>query len=326
MNMDTHTHGHEGCNHSHSHGHTHGMRREGNKKSLSIALIITFGIMIAEAVGGWLTNSLALLSDSGHMLSDVGSLALSLVAVWFAAKPASRNKSYGYHRFEILTALFNGLTLFAIAGAIIWAAYDRFIAPPEVDSVPMMIIAFVGLAANLASAWVLLRQGDVGGNINLRSAYLHVLSDALGSVGAILAGFFMYQFGWYIADPIISVIVSAMIFKGAWSLIRQSVHILMEGAPAKVDLEEITAALSAIDGVVNVHDMHAWTVTSGYDVFSCHVLVRQGIRSSQILSQAIPLLEKQFGIRHATIQVVEEDVDMGTWGCQGGICTFSAGY
>lgn len=305
------------------HDHTHGMQREGNKKSLTIALVITFGIMIAEAVGGWTTNSLALLSDSGHMLSDTGALALSLMAVWFTSKPASPSKSYGYYRFEILAALFNGLALFAIAVVIIWQAYSRFMEPPVVDSGPMMLIAFVGLVANLASAWVLLRQGDVKGNINLRSAYLHMISDALGAVGAILAGFFMYQFGWYIADPIISVVVSLMILKGAWSVVRQSIHILMEGAPGKADIDKIAAALAVIEGVVNVHDVHVWTVTSGHEVFSCHMLVRKGISSSRVLAQAVPLMEKQFGIRHTTIQVAEEDIDASCWGCQGGVCTFS---
>jgi len=317
-----HKHGHE--THIHAHSHTHGLRREGNKRSLTIALVITFGIMVAEALGGWLTNSLALLSDAGHMLSDTGSLALSLVAVWLAAKPASPSKSYGYYRFEILAALFNGLALFAIAVVIMWEAYGRFMDTPAVNSGPMMLIAFIGLAANLASAWVLLRQGDVKGNINLRSAYLHMISDALGAVGAILAGFFMYQFGWYIADPIISVVVSLMILKGAWSVVRQSVHILMEGVPSRADIAEITAALAAIDGVTNVHDVHVWTVSSGYDAFSCHLLVRQGFTPSQVLARAVPLLEQRFGIRHTTIQAVDEGTDMGCWGCRGGTCTFAA--
>lgn len=308
--------------HDHSHTHAHGIRREGNKKSLSIALVITFGIMIAEVIGGWLTNSLALLSDAGHMLSDVGSLALSLLAVWFAARPASTSKSYGYYRFEILSALLNGMALFAIAGFIIWEAYSRFNEPPVVDSGLMMGIAFVGLVANVVSAWVLLRQGDVKGNINLRSAYLHIIGDALGSVGAILAGFFMYQFGWYIADPIISVLMSLLILKGAWSVVRQSVHILMEGTPSKANIAEITAALAAIDGVTNVHDIHAWTVTSGYEVFTCHMLVHKGVSSSQVLAKAIPLIKEKFGISHITIQVMEEDADISGWGCQGEGCTF----
>ncbi|MBP2627603.1 MAG: czcD1 [Firmicutes bacterium] len=313
------SHGHGGNDHNHSHG----LRREGNKKSLTVALIITFGIMIAEAVGGWLTNSLALLSDSGHMLSDVGSLALSLMAVWFAAKPASTSKSYGYHRFEILTALLNGLALFAIAGVIIWEAYSRFNEPPIVNSVPMMAIAFIGLVANLICAWVLMRQGDVKGNINLQSAYLHMIGDALGAVGAILAGFFMYQFDLYIADPIISILMSLVILKGAWSVVSQSIHILMEGTPGKADVAEIAAALAAIDGVINIHDVHAWTVTTGYEVFSCHMLVRKGVSSSQVLSKAVPILEQRFGIKHTTIQVVEGDADMSCWGCKGGVCTFS---
>lgn len=315
-------HNHE-CSHHHGHGHTHGMRREGNQQSLTIALLITFGIMIAEVVGGYLTNSLALLSDSGHMLSDVGSLALSLLAVWFAAKPPSAQKSYGYHRFEILAALLNGVTLFIVAGFIMWEAYHRLITPPVVGSGMMMLIAFIGLLANLASAWVLLRQGDVKNNINLRSAYLHVLGDALGSVGAIAAGLLMQMYEWYIADPVISVVVAVMILKGAWGLIAQAVHILMEGAPGKANIDEVTTALTAIDGVVNIHDVHVWTVTTGYEVFSCHMLVRQGVRSAQVLSQAVPLLEQQFGIRHTTIQVVEEDADTSCWGCQKGMCTFS---
>lgn len=309
--------------HSHHDHHSHGMRREGNKRSLTIALLITFGIMIAEAVGGYLTNSLALLSDSGHMLSDTGSLALSLVAVWFTAKPPSAEKSFGYHRFEILAALLNGVTLFIVAGFIVWEAYHRFLAPPVVGSGTMMLIASIGLIANLVSAWVLLRQGDVKNNINLRSAYLHVLGDALGSVGAIMAGLLMYIYEWYIADPIISVIVAVVILKGAWRLISQTVHILMEGVPGKTNIDEITTALTAIKGVVNIHDVHVWTVTTGYEVFSCHMVVHEGVRSAQVLSQAVPLLEKQFGIRHTTIQVVEDDADGSCWGCRNGLCSFS---
>lgn len=305
----------------HRHSHIHGLRRAGNQKSLTIALGITFVIMFTEAAGGWLTNSLALLSDAVHMLSDVGALALSLVAVWLAAKPASSGKSYGYHRFEILAALFNGMALFAVAAIIIREAYGRITQPPSVDSLPMMAIAVAGLAANLVCAWVLLKHGDVKDNINLRSAYLHVLSDALGSVGAILAGFLMYQFGWYIADPIISVVVSLMILKGAWTIVRQAVHILMEGAPGDTDVAVLANALSAIDGVANVHDVHVWTVASGYEVFSCHILTDSGISQPQILAQATELVEKRFGIKHTTIQV-EETVDKDCRSCKGRNCTF----
>ena len=318
--MDGHDHDHSG------HSHDHGIRREGNKKGLLIALVITFGIMVAELVGGWLTNSLALLSDAGHMLSDVGSLALSLVAVWFSARPASNKKSYGYFRFEILAALLNGATLFFIAGFIIWEAYHRLASPPVVGSQTMMIIAFIGLVANLVSAWVLMRQGDVKGNINLRSAYLHVIGDALGSVGALTAGFLMLQYQWYIADPIISVVVALLILKGAWGLITQSIHILMEGTPGKADVSVITDVLSRLDGVVNVHDVHAWTVTSGYEVFTCHILVSNRVNPYQVLAQAVLIIDQQFGIKHTTIQIAEEGADCQEWGCHGGSCTFSPAH
>ncbi len=182
-------------------------QREGNKKGLMIALLITTVIMVVQFIGGLITNSLALLADSGHMLSDASSLALSLVAIWFASRPASPNKTYGFYRFEILAALFNSVTLFVIAGFIIVEAYSRFFDPPTVASGTMIMIAFIGLGANLLSAWFLMRKGDVNHNLNLRSAYLHVIGDALGSVGAILAGIIMLAFEWYVADPIISVVV-----------------------------------------------------------------------------------------------------------------------
>ena len=206
--------------HGHGHDHTHGLKREGNKSALAWAFGITLVIMVAEVVGGWLTNSLALLSDSGHMLSDAASLGLSLIAIRFAAKAASPSKSYGYRRLEILAALANGVALFLIAIAITWEAWHRLYEPPTVASGPMMGIAVIGLLANLASAWVLLQQGDVKDNLNLRSAYMHVLGDALGSVGAIVAGALMYLYGWYIADPIVSVLVAVLILRGAWEYCR----------------------------------------------------------------------------------------------------------
>ena len=260
-------------------------------------------IMLLEFVGGLLTNSLALLSDSGHMLSDASSLLLSLVAVWFAAKPPSSRKTYGFYRFEILAALFNGITLFVVSGFIIWEAVRRFQEPPEISSGTMMGIAFIGLFANLLSAWVLMKKGDVKENINLRSAYLHVIGDALGSVGAILAGIVMYLFGWYIADPIISIIIAVIILKSAWGVLCHSVHILMEGTPVTIDQEEVKRVLKRIDGVLDVHDLHVWSITSGFDSFSCHLLIQDDSDSQQILQEAIEKVEKLFKIRHATIQV-----------------------
>jgi len=298
-----HNHSHAGHDHSHgAHGHHH-FDPSGNKKGLMIALIITVGIMFLEFFGGLVTNSLALLSDSGHMLNDASSLALSLVAVWFATKPASPNKTYGFHRFEILAALLNGVTLFVVAGFIIVEAYGRFFEPPTVASGSMMLIACIGLLANVASAWSLMRKGDVKNNINLRSAYLHVLGDALGSVGAIIAGLVMMIFGWYIADPIISVLVALLILRGAWGIIKHTVHVLMEGTPITVNPSEVKAVLENIEGVINVHDLHIWTITSGLDSLSCHLLIKDQEDDQRILQQAIQLIAERFKIQHTTIQI-----------------------
>jgi cobalt-zinc-cadmium efflux system protein len=259
--------------------------------------------MILEFAGGLLTKSLALLSDSGHMLSDAGALALSLIAMRFAAKPPSSKNTYGYHRFEILAALLNGVTLFVIAGFIIAEAVERFRNPPEVASGSMMIIAAIGLLANLLSAWFLMRKGDVKDNLNVRSAYLHVLGDALGSVGAIVAGLLMLLFSWYVADPIISVLVALLILKSAWGVIASTVHILMEGAPPSIDQAKLRAALLHLPGVQDVHDIHVWTITSGMDAMSCHLLVREEAAEQTVLQAAVTMLAETFGIEHATVQI-----------------------
>lgn len=259
--------------------------------------------MLLEFVGGFVTNSLALLSDSGHMLSDAGALALSLLALWLAAKPSTARRTFGNHRFEILAALFNGVALFVIAAVIVVEAIKRLNDPPAVASGSMMIIAAIGLLANLGSAWALMRKGDVKNNVNLRAAYLHVLGDALGSIGAILAGAVMMAFGWYAADPIISVLVALLILKSAWGIITHTLHILMEGTPDSIDQQEVQEALLAIDGVTDMHDLHIWTITSGFDALSCHLQIADGKDSQTILQSAIHLLAKRFSIEHATIQV-----------------------
>lgn len=302
-------HHHHHHHHDHTHSHHHFEEsREGNKKGLIIALLITAAIMFLEFFGGLLTNSLALLSDSGHMLSDASSLLLSLIAIWFASKPPSANKTYGFYRFEILAALFNGITLFIVAGFIVWEAFERFFEPPTVASGSMMMIASIGLLANLISAWVLMRKGDVKNNVNLRSAYLHILSDALGSVGAILAGMVMLLFNWYIADPIISVVVALLILKSAWGIIQHSVHILMEGTPLTINQEEVKTALEGINGVINVHDLHIWTITSGLDSLSCHILIQDDKNNQEILQQAINTIKDTFKIEHTTIQIETIDI------------------
>jgi cobalt-zinc-cadmium efflux system protein len=305
--MHDHVHVHD-HHHHHDHDHHHDHVREGNKKGLAIALSITAGIMLLEFMGGLFTNSLALLSDSGHMLSDASSLALSLVAMWFATRPASSNKTYGFYRFEILAALFNGVTLFLIAGFIVYEAVQRFIEPPTVSSGTMMFIAAVGLVANVLSAFALMSKGDVEGNVNLRSAYIHVIGDALGSVGAIVAGIVMYFFDWYIADPIISVVVALLILRSAWGVVKHTIHILMEGTPITIDQQAVKSTLEEINGVINVHDLHIWTITSGIDSLSCHLLVEDDEDGQTILQEAINKIEQEFKIIHTTIQIEKSDL------------------
>lgn len=302
-------HEHNHSQHGHHHHH-HGFEstREGNKKGLIFALLITFGIMLLEFFGGLLTNSLALLSDAGHMLSDAGSLFLSFLAIRFASRKPSPSKTYGYYRFEILAALFNGATLFVIAFFIIWEAIKRFAEPPTVASGTMMIIAAIGLLANIVSAVGLMQKGDVHNNVNLRSAYLHILGDALGSVGAIIAGVLMLFFDWYVADPIISVVVALLILKSGWGVIKNSTHILMEGTPETINQEDVKMVLEEIEGVIDVHDLHIWTITSGLDTLSCHMLIDDKKDSQAILQQAIVRIKDKFKIDHATIQIEKSQI------------------
>ncbi|MDN4594251.1 cation diffusion facilitator family transporter [Polycladomyces subterraneus] len=290
--------------HHHHHGH-HGPfeQRIRNKMGLTVTLVITAIIMIMEIAGGILSNSLALLSDAGHMFSDTASLALSLLAIWFATKPPSPRKTYGFYRLEILAALINGIALFIVAGMILREAYERFLNPPHVAGNTVLIVAFIGLIANLVSAAILIKTSDIKENLNVRSAYLHILGDALGSVGTIVAGLLITFFSWYMADPIISVIVVLLILKSAWGIIRDTTHVLMEGAPVTIDQDELKRMLMSIDKVINVHDLHIWTITSGMDSLSCHVVIEDDGDSQRVLQQAVRIIEERFQIRHTTIQV-----------------------
>lgn len=299
--------------HSHDHGHTHG--KGANKKALLISLCITTTFLIIEVIGGFLTNSLALLSDAGHMLSDSSALFLSLIAMYFASKPPSPAKTYGFYRFEILAALINGVTLVLISLYIFWEAIERLAAPPEVSSLSMMGIAFVGLLANIAAAFVLMR-GDYKNNLNMRSAFLHVLGDMLGSVGAIAAGFLMWMFGWYIADPIISIVVGVLIMISAWRVTKESVNVLMEGTPSSIDTQKVSETLGMIAGVTYVHDLHIWTVTSGFDALTVHLEVKDDLPSYPVLQEALHVLRDQFGITHATVQIENSAVRHDEMMCQ----------
>lgn len=304
--------------HHHDHGDGHGHHHHGkgaSKRALLISFLIITVFLIVEVFGGFLTNSLALLSDAGHMLSDSSALLLSLIAMHIASRPPSAQKTFGLHRFEILAALINGVTLALISVFILWEAYQRLLDPPQVASGTMIIIAAIGLLANLAAAFVLMR-GDYKDNVNVRSAYLHVLGDLLGSIGAIIGGLLMLVFGWYIADPMISIIVAVLILLSAWRVTKESVNILLEGAPSRLDTTQVQKRLKQLSGVRDVHDLHIWTVTSGFDSLTCHLIVRENLPSYPILNEALSLLKKEFGITHATIQIENDSVQHGELDCQ----------
>ncbi len=251
-------------------GHHHGVRSTAqNRKRLATTLVLAGGYMVAEFVGGLLTNSLALLADAGHMLSDVAALGLSLFALWFATRPATPHRSYGYYRAEILAALANGATLVAIAIAIVVEACGRLRQPPVVQGGLMMGIATGGLLVNLAGLWVL--HAGKGESLNVRGAWLHVLTDALGSVGAIVAGLLIWARGWNWADPAMSVLIALLVVYSSWSLLQESVSVLMEWAPRGLDVDAVRDAMRAVPGVVAVHDLHIWTITSGMVSLSAHV-------------------------------------------------------
>lgn len=271
-------------------------------RPLAIALGITSLFLVVEVVGGWLTNSLALLADAGHMATDAAALALALLAVWLARRPATPERSFGYYRAEVLAALVNAAALVVVSFLILWEAYRRLGSPPEVDSGPMLAVAVAGLVANAASAWVLARGGGHESNLNMRGAFLHVVGDMLGSVGAIVAALIMLATGWYLADPLLSAGIGLLILKSAWTLLSESANVLMEATPSHIDVEELRAAMVGIEGIDNVHDLHVRTVTSGLVAMSGHVEVAGEREWSAILIDAATLLREHFGIAHVTLQ------------------------
>ena len=281
------------------------MERHVETRRLKIALAISLGYFFAEVIGGFLTNSLALLSDAGHMLSDIAAMGLSLFAFQVARRPATVQRTYGYHRVEILAALVNGLTLWFIVGIIFAAAYGRLFDPPVVRSAGMIVIATVGLLVNIAAGLVL--YGSHHESLNIRGAFLHIVSDALGSVGAIGAGLIMLWTGWYIADPIISVFIGLLILYSSWSLVKESMDILMQSVPKGIRLEEVQRTIEGVQGVVKVHDLHVWTVTSGIFTLSAHAVVENGEKFHQVLDGIESTLKSRFNIEHTTIQLETED-------------------
>jgi cobalt-zinc-cadmium efflux system protein len=288
-------HHHHGHSHDHSHSHT------GNKQALLSSFVLIAVFMVVEVVGGLLTNSLALLSDAGHMLSDAAALGLSFFALRLGERAVSQDKTFGYKRFEIIAAGLNGVTLVVVSLYIFYEAVQRFFSPPEVQSQGMLVIATVGLLVNIVAAWILMK-GDKD-NLNVRSAFLHVLGDLLGSVGAIVAALLIMFFGWGIADPIASVIVGVLIMISGWRVIKESYQVLMEGAPKQIDMLQVKEALCNLPMVKEVHDLHVWTITSGYPILSCHITITDHGIHDEILLQSQKILHDEFDIEHSTIQV-----------------------
>lgn len=293
-----------GQGHDHSeHGHSHGPDawRETDRKALLIAAGLTAGFMIAEVAGGLLTGSLALLADAGHMLSDSFSLFLALGAVALAARPVTARRTFGFKRAEILAALVNGVLLVVVSVWIIIEAINRIGDPPDVLGGWMLVIAMAGLAVNLIAARVL--YSSAGESLNVKAALRHVLADVAGSVGVIIAAVIILTTGWELADPIVSIVISVLIAASAWSILRDSVDVLLEAAPPGMDTEEIGYAMASVDGVDQVHDLHIWQITSGLPMLSAHVLVGAAADCHGIRSELEELLRQKYEIGHTTLQV-----------------------
>jgi cobalt-zinc-cadmium efflux system protein len=286
--------------HTHTHGaHNHRFDRSWRPLVLAFATQLVF--FVVELVGGLLTNSLVLIADAGHMLSDVAALGLSLLALYYTQKPHTAQKTYGYHRLEILVALVNGLVLWMVSAYILYDAYHRFAQPPAIASLPLMIIAGLGLMVNLFGVMILHPAKEQ--NLNLRSAFLHLLADSLGSVAAIAAGLAIYLRGWYWFDPLAAAAVAVLSIISSWQLVWEAADILMEGTPRHIDLEEVTRALMTWPGVAEIHDLHIWSISSGLFAMSVHVVLKDSRDRDCLTHELEELMAHRFGLEHTTIQL-----------------------
>ena len=299
-------HDHDG--HDHAHGHA----RSGSKRGLFWTLLLLCGYLVAEVVGGLIANSLALLADAGHMLSDVAALGLSLFALWMAERPPTPQRTYGYYRTEILAALANGAALLAVSVFIFVEAVRRFRQPPEVHAGVMLAIAVGGLLVNLAGLRFLGAHREE--NLNIRGAWLHVLTDTLGSLGTIFAGGLIWGFGWNLADPLTSILIALLVIYSAWQLVAESVSVLMENAPLGVDVDQVRDRMAQSPGVCSVHDLHVWTITSGLNALSAHVVIEDGRSHAELLTEIRQVLHESYRIDHVTIQIEPGDYDQSC-GC-----------
>ena len=287
--------------HGHDHDHDHGPARYGSARALAVVLALTATLMVVEIVGGILTDSLALLADAGHMLSDASSAGLALFAIWLARRPATPARSFGYKRAEILAALANGVLLVVVAVWILIEAWRRLDEPPEVLGGWMLAVALVGLVSNAIAMGVLLRSERE--SLNVEAALRHVLADLLGSGGVVVAALIVVTTGWNQADPIVSAAIALLVLASSWTILRDSISILLEAAPRGIDPKHVEAAIVRSPGVVSVHDLHVWTITSGFPALSAHVLVGAGEDCHGRRRELELLLQERFGIDHTTLQV-----------------------
>lgn len=282
-------------------------RRHAAQRRLRIVLALTLAYTLAEIVGGIASNSLALLADAGHMVTDDLALGLAVLAAWFASRPPDRGRTYGYQRAEILAALANGIVLAVVCAFIFWEAMRRFAAPPEIKTALMAWIAAGGLAVNAASAALLHRHAH---GLNARAAFLHVIGDFLGSVGVLAASAAIALFGWRWADPVASVVIGVVVVVGSIRVVLESVHVLMEGAPAHLDAEEIRQTLATLSGVTDVHDLHLWSLGGRAPLLSAHLRIEHSARPHDVLRAATAALHERFGIEHVTLQVEPADFNI----------------
>ncbi|HJQ21026.1 MAG TPA: cation diffusion facilitator family transporter [Gemmatimonadaceae bacterium] len=297
--------GHHHHSHAHHHHHVNAADGERSRRALRAALALTIVVLVAELVGGLLSNSLALLADAGHVLTDAAALGLSLWVAWFSRQPVTAEKTYGYLRWEILAALINGATLLGISVWIVIEAVQRLRAPEPVAGSLMLGVALGGLVANAAAAFML--RPAHNDSLNVRGAYLHVLGDLLASVGTIVAAVVIRATGWLSADPLASLLTTAVIVRGAWSLVRESVDVLLESTPSHIALSDVRGALETIPGVESVHDLHVWTVTSGVVALSAHAIVRDAEKQQDVLERACDTMF-HMGIHHVTIQIERREM------------------
>ncbi|TKD10014.1 cation diffusion facilitator family transporter [Polyangium fumosum] len=305
---DDHDHAHDkrtkGHAHDdHDHGHAHGLSelRRTPIRRLVVAFTITAGFMVVEAIVGFLSGSLALLADAGHMLADAAALALAMIAQRIASQQRTRARTYGYRRAEVLAAFANGVALALTAVWIFGEAVQRFQEPRSIDGTAMTATAVGGLVVNLLAAAVL-SLGDKGHNINTRAALAHVLSDALGSVGAIVGGVLVLSLGWTRADPVISGVIALLICWGGFKLVRDTSHVLMEGSPIEVDIAHVEETLLQVPGVVGFHDLHVWSISEGFDVLTVHIVIARGFHGTDVVQAVAARMREAHGLEHCTIQ------------------------